>query len=90
MPCNPSKPKCNKMTAHDRACKSLLMGIKKIVSALSTYMNERNELDALGIFQEISSKRFLTTTLMLRDVFPAIQPLNLVLQKAAGWFTLSR
>ena len=41
-------------------------------------MNERKERDALGIFQEISSKRFLATTLMLRDVFAAIQPSNLV------------
>ena len=58
--------------------KVFMMGI----SVRSTCVNERKEPDALGIFQETSSRRFLATIIMLRDVFAAIQPLNLVLQKA--------
>ena len=78
----PVSPTVTIWTAHDRACKSLLDGYKQILSALSTGVNERKELDALGIFQEISSKMFLAIILLQRDVFAANQLLNLVLQKA--------
>ena len=50
----------------------------------STWVNEKKEPNALGIFHEISSRRFLATVLMLHDVFAAIRPLNLVLKKAGG------
>ena len=74
----PVSPNVTRWTAHDRAYKSFCDGYKQILPALSTCVDERKERDALGIFQEISSKRFLATTLMLRDVFAAIQPSNLV------------
>ena len=50
---------------------------------------KKKEPDVLGIFQEMSSKRFLTTILMLHDVFAAIQSLNLVPQKARGSLCLA-
>ena len=70
----PVSPSATRWTDHDRACTSLCDGYKQILSALSTCVNERKEPDALSIFQEISSKRFLATILMLHDVFAAIQP----------------
>ena len=89
--CNvtPVSPSVARWTAPDKACKSLCDGYKQMLSTLSTCVNERKEPDALGIFQEISSKRFLATILMLCDVFAAIQPLNLVLQKAGGSLCLA-
>ena len=68
------------------ASKSLCNGYKQALSALSTCVIETKESDALGIFEEILSKRFLVTILVLRDVFNAIQPLNLVLQKVVAHF----
>ena len=85
----PASPSVTRWTAHDRACKSLCDGYKQILSALSTCVNERNEPDVLGIFREISFKRFLANILMLCDVFAAIQPLNQVLQKAGGSLCLA-
>ena len=78
----PVCPSVTRWTAHDRACKGICEGYSQILSALTTCVNERKEPDALGIFVEVSSKSFLATILMLRDVFAGIQPLNLVLQKA--------
>ena len=76
-------------TAHERAFKSPCDGYKQILSALSTCVNERKEPDTLGIFQEISPKRFLATNLILHDVFAAIQSLNLILQKVGGSLCLA-
>ena len=78
----PVSPSVTRWTDHERACKSLCDGYRQILFALSACVNEIKEPNALGIFQEISSKRFLATFLMLLDVFAAIQPLNQVLQKA--------
>ena len=50
--------------------------------ALATCVNERKEPDALGIFVEITSPKFLATILMLCDIFAGVQPLNLTLQKS--------
>ena len=50
--------------------------------ALATCVNERKEPDALGIFVEITSPKFLATILMLYDIFAGVQPLNLALQKS--------
>ena len=46
-------------------------------------LNERKELEALGLLTEIKDE-FTATILMLRDVFDAMQSLNLVLQKGDG------
>ena len=78
----PESPKIARWTVHNRSCKSLCDGYKQILSAYSTCVSERKEPDAIGIFQEVSSKRFLAIILILHDVFAAIQSLNLVLQKA--------
>ena len=57
-------------------------GFKQIVLALATCVNKRKEPDALGIFVEITSPKFLATILMLCDIFTGVQPLNLALQKS--------
>ena len=68
-----------KWTTHDQAYKNICNGFKQIVSALATCVNERKEPDALGIFVEITSPKFLATILILRDIFARVQPLNLTL-----------
>ena len=68
----PVSPSVTGWTAHDRV---FVMNMNKYY--LYTCVNERKEPNALSIFQEISSKRFLATILMLCDAFAAIQPLNL-------------
>ena len=85
----PESPKIARWTAQNRSCKSLCDGYKQILSAYSTSVSERKEPDAIGIFQEVSSKRFLAIILMLHDVFAAIQSLNLVLQKAGDSLCLA-
>ena len=85
----PVSPSVTRWTAHDRPYKSLCDGYTQILSALLNCVNGRKEPHALGIFQEISSKRLLATILMLHYVFAAIQPLNLVLQKAGGSLCLT-
>ena len=68
-----------KWTTHDQAYKNICNGFTQIVSALATCVNERKEPDALGIFVEITSPKFLATILILRDIFARVQPLNLTL-----------
>ena len=46
-----------------------VMSIRQILSALSTCVSERKDLDVLGIFQELLSKMLLATILMLYDVY---------------------
>ena len=41
---------------------------------------ERKEPEALGIFMAITSENFIASLLILRDIFKATAPLNLVLQ----------
>ena len=82
----PVSPSVTRWTAHVRACKSLCDGYRQILFALSVCVNEMKEPNALGILQEISSKRFLDTFLTLLDVFAGIQPLNQVLQKLVVHF----
>ena len=86
----PESPKIARWTAHNRSCKSLCDGYKQILSAYSTCVSERKEPDAIGIFQEVSSKRFLAIILILHDVFAAIQSLNLVLQKDLSDLTITK
>jgi len=57
--------------------------------ALGVCVNERKEPEATGIFAEITDETFIATILMLRDVFEAVQPLNLVLQKGDGSLCLA-
>ena len=45
--------------------------------------------EALGLFPEIEDEEFTATILMLSDVFDAVRPLNLVLQKGDGSLCLS-
>ena len=85
----PVCPSVTRWTAHDRACKSLCDGFQQNLAALSVCVNERKEPDALGVFNEITSPRFMATILMLRDVFSAVQPLNLTLQKGHGSLCLA-
>ena len=47
-------------------------------------MNARKEPEALGLFSEIKDEEFTATILMLCEVFDAVHPLNLVLQKGDG------
>ena len=84
----PVCPSTTRWTAHDRACKSLCEGYKQFLHALGVCVNERSEPQVTRIFAEITDSTFITTILVLRDVFKAVQPLNLVLQKGDGWFTL--
>ena len=48
--------------------------------ALTMSYNKRKEPEALGIFMAITSEICIASLLMLRDVFEAIAPPNLVLQ----------
>ena len=52
-------------------------------------MNDRKGPEALGFFTEIKDEEFTATILMLCDLFDAMQPLNLVLQKGDGSLCLS-
>ena len=85
----PICPSVTRWTAHDRSYQNFSAGFKHIVSALATCVKERKEPDALGIFVEITSPKFLATILMLHDVFVGVQPLNLALQKSGESFVLT-
>ena len=81
----PVCPKVAIWTTHDSKQKSLrLMDISKHYMFLQLASLKKKEPYALGIFREISSKRFLATIIVLCDVFNAIQSLNVVLQKDGG------
>lgn len=77
------------MKAHGRACKSFYDGFKQIVSANATCVNERKEPDALDTFAQITSPKFLTTILILYDVFVGVQPLNPAHQKSGKSLALA-
>ena len=85
----PVCPSVTRWTAHDRACKSLYDGYKQFLNALGVCVNERKESETVGIFSEITDCEFIATILTLRDVFDAVQPLNLVLQKGDGSLCLA-
>ena len=70
----PVCPSTTRWTSHGRACKALYESYQAQIGPLTVCYNERKEPEALGIFMVIAS------LLMLRDVFEAIAPLNLVLQ----------
>ena len=74
-------PSVTRWTPNNLACKNLCDGLKQTVSALATCVNERKKTDALGISVEITSSKFCSTILMLRDVYAGVQPLNLALHK---------
>ena len=76
----PVCPSTARWTSHGRACKALYEGSQAQIGALTMCYNERKEPEALGIFMAITSEIFITSLLMLRDVFKVIAPLNLVLQ----------
>ena len=85
-------PVCSSVTrwtAHDRACKNLYNGYEQFLRALTVCLNERKEPEALGLFTEIKDEEFTTSILMLRDIFDAVHPLNLVIQKGDGLLYLS-
>ena len=77
----PVCPSITRWTTHDRACKNLYNGYKLFLSALIVCLNERKEPEAPGLFTEIKDEEFTASILMLCDVFDAVHPLNLVLQK---------
>ena len=76
-------------TAHDPACRSLCEGYKQFLHALGVCLNGCSEPEATRIFVEINDGTFSATILMLRDVFEAVQLLNLVLQKGDGSLCLA-
>ena len=63
--------------------KTFIMVIKFLI-ALTVCLNKRKEPEALGLFTEIKDEEFTATILMLCDIFDAVHPLNLVLQKGNG------
>ena len=76
----PVCPSATRWTSHGRACKALYEDYRAQIGALTVCYNERKEPEALGIFMAITSEIFTASILMLRDVFKAIAPPNLVLQ----------
>ena len=60
----------------------------KFLIALTVCLNKRKEPEALGLFTEIKDEEFTTSILMLRDIFDAVHPLNLVIQKGDGLLCL--
>ena len=76
-------------TAHERACSAVYNGYKQLLGALSICLNERRKPEAMGLFAALVDDEFLATLLLLRDVFAAIAPLNLVLQKSHESLCLS-
>ena len=76
----PVCPSTTRWTSHGRACKALYEDYRAQIGALTVCYNERKEPEALGIFIAITSEIFTASILMLRDVFKAIAPPNLVLQ----------
>ena len=78
----PVCPSVTKWTARNRACESICNGYKQYLAALSLCINEQSEPDTMGIFEQLSSPQFISTILLLQDVFTVVQPLNLVLQKS--------
>ena len=60
-----------------------------MLSALATCVNKRKEPDALAIFVEITSPKFLATILMLHDIFTGVQLLNSALQKSGESLALA-
>ena len=76
----PVCPSTTRWTSHGRACKALYESYQAQIGALTVCYNERKEPEGLGIFMVITSEIFIASLLMLRDVFEAIAPLNLVLQ----------
>ena len=69
-------------TAHDRACMVVFKNFQAVLQALSTCYNERKEAEALGLFIQAVSLCNISTILMLLEVFSAITPLTLCLQKS--------
>ena len=60
----PVYPSATRWTAHDRACKIICDGYKQYLAS-SFCVNERNEPDAMGIFEQLSSPQFISTILHL-------------------------
>ena len=85
----PVCPSITRWTAHDRVCKSICNGYKQYLAALSVCVNEQIEPDAMGIFEQLSSPQFISTILVLRDVFTVVQQLKLVLQKSVASLCLA-
>ena len=55
---------------------------QQLLVALSAASNERWESEAMGLFTALAEEEFLATLLLYRDIFDAIAPLNLALQKS--------
>ena len=78
----PVFPSATRWTYHGRACKAVYDGYQQLLVALSVALNERREPEAMGLFAVLAEEEFLATLLLLRDIFDAIAPLNLALQKS--------
>ena len=79
----PVCPSTTHWIAHDRACMVVFKNFQAILQALSTCYNEkRKEAEALGLFIQAVSPCNISTILMLLEVFSAITPLILCLQKS--------
>ena len=75
--------------AHGKSCKAVYDGYQQLLVALSVALNERREPKAIGLFVALAEEEFLATLLLLRDIFDAIPPLNLALQKSHKSLCLS-
>ena len=76
-------------TAHGRACKTVYDSYQQLLVTLSVALNERWEPEAMGLFAALAEEKFLATLLLLSDIFDAITPLNLALQKSHESLCLS-
>ena len=64
-------------------------GCQQLLVNLSVAMNERQEPEAMGLFAALVEEEFLATLLLRRDIFDAVAPLNLALQKSHESLCLS-
>ena len=62
---------------------------QQLLVTLSVALNERREPEAMGLFAALGEAEFLATLLLLRDIFDAISPLNIALQKSHESLCLS-
>ena len=81
-PVVPVCPSTTRWTVHHRACMVVFKNFQALLQASSTCYNERKEAEALGLFIQTVSPCNISTILMLLEVFSAITPLTLCLQKS--------
>ena len=68
-------------TVHRIACKTVYDGYQQLLVALSVGLNERQELEVMDLFAALAEEELLASLLFLMDIFDAIVPLKLALEK---------